>query len=407
MVEVLLTLVIGSIIIFFGFFAELLFRKFKIPDVLLLIIFGFLLGPNALGYISPDAIADIAPIFTAFALLFLLFEGAFNIDLVSFAKGLGKGMLITFFDFIASTLVITAISMIFGFDLIHALLLGFILGGISSAFVIPIIKNLKIKKETYSILALESAITDVLSIVLALTVIEIITLNVFSFNVAASKVASLFAVAGFFGVVAGIVWIIIVNKILKKNKSYMLTIAYLVLLYTLTEYLNGNGAIATLFFGLVLHNSKKLSSLLKGENAVSVTTGVEKLFYSQISFFLKTFFFVYIGILLDFSNSKALIIGAILSIAILILRNGVSIFTKRFPAYDRKVINSIFARGLAAAVLAQLAIQNNLQNADLIAKIVFSTIMFTIVFSSIRIFWIDRKIVVDAPGQKKQEADFR
>ncbi|MBI2654341.1 cation:proton antiporter [Candidatus Woesearchaeota archaeon] len=391
MVEILGTFIITSAVIFFGFFAEFLFQKLKIPDVLLLILFGLALGPYGLKYINPSSLSNIAPIFTAFALLFLLFDSAFNIDLVSFFRGLGKGMSITVYNFAVSSITISLISMLFGFDLLHALLIGFILGGVSSAFVIPVIKNLKIKKETYSILTLESAITDVLCIVFALTAIQIIKLNNFSFNFVASKLAALFAVAGFFGVIAGVIWIVIVSKILKKNKSYMLTIAYLLLLYTVTEYLNGNGAIATLFFGLVLRNSKKLTALIKGENAISVTSLTEQLFYSQISFFLKTFFFVYIGILLDFSNLKALIIGAIMAIAIMLLRNTTSFIAKNFMPYDKKIMNSIFARGLAAAVLAQLAIQHNLQNAELIAKITFSVIMFTIIFSSVRIFLVNKE----------------
>ena len=391
MVEILTTFIILSAIIFFGFFAEFLFNRFKVPDVLLLIILGFALGPYALKFILPSSLEKIAPFFTTFALLFLLFDGAFNIDLISFVKGLGRGMLITLYNFFISSIAIALISMLFGFDLLHSLLIGFILGGISSAFVIPIIQNLRIKKETYSILTLESAITDVLCIVFALTAIQIIKLNNFSFNFVASKLAALFAVAGFFGVIAGVIWIGIVSKILKKNKSYMLTIAYLLLLYTVTEYLNGNGAIATLFFGLVLRNSKKLTALIKGENAISVTSPTEQLFYSQISFFLKTFFFVYIGILLDFSNLKALIIGAIIAIAIMLLRNSTSFIAKNFMPYDKKIMNSIFARGLAAAVLAQLAIQHNLQNAELIAKITFSVIMFTIIFSSVRIFLVNKE----------------
>ena len=110
MVEVLTTLLIASAIIFFGFFAEFLFSKLKIPDVLLLVLFGIVLGPYGFKYVMPDSLAAIAPIFTTFALLFLLFDGAFNIDIVSFAKGLGKGMVITIYNFfiasIASSLVL-------------------------------------------------------------------------------------------------------------------------------------------------------------------------------------------------------------------------------------------------------------------------------------------------------------
>lgn len=390
MAEVLSILILVGTIIFFGFFAEFLFNKLKVPDVLLLILFGFILGPYVTKLILPSSLISIAPIFTTFALLFLLFEGAFNIDLISFAKGISKGLMVTFYNFLLSVIAVTSVSMIFGFGLLQALLIGFVLGGISSAFVIPIIQKLKIKKETYSILTLESALTDVLCIVLAITVIQIITLNTFSFSFIFTKIATLFAVAGFLGVIAGIIWIVIVNKFLKNNKSYMITIAYLILLYAVTEYLNGNGAIAALFFGLVLRNSKKLTSLIKGKTTVSLTTPTERIFYSQISFFLKTFFFVYIGVLLDFSNITALIMGAVIAIALLLLRSTSSFFVKKVSVYDGKVVGSIFARGLAAAILAQLAVQAGIQNAEMISKIVFSVIMFTIILSSVKIFITDR-----------------
>lgn len=391
MVEVLSALLTASAIIFFGVFAEFLFKKLRIPDVLFLIAFGLILGNYGLGYVNPSSLITIAPVFTAFALLFLLFEGSFNIDLVSFFKGLGRGMTVTFYNFAICSAATAAIAVLSGFSFMSALLLGFILGGTSSAFVIPVIKSLGIRKETYSVLALESAVTDVLCIVFAITVMQIIALNNFSLYFITSRIASLFAIAGFFGVSAGLLWIFVVHKLFRKHKPYMLVIALLLFLYAATEYMNGNGAIAALFFGLVLRNSKKLSSLISKANAVEATSRTEKLFNAQISFFLKTFFFVYIGALLDFSNIKALAIGALIAAAVMMLRLTNSMLTRDMTPFDRAVISSIFARGLAAAVLAQLAIQKGIEGADLMSKIVFSTIMFTIVLSSARIFYSVKK----------------
>ncbi|MFH1134238.1 MAG: cation:proton antiporter [Nanoarchaeota archaeon] len=391
MVNVLSVFIIASALLFIGILAEYLFKRFGIPDILLLIATGFALGPFGFGIVEPSSIAPIAPIFTTFALLFLLFDGAFNIDIISFIKGIGKGMSITLLNFFVSAIVITGITLLFGIPLLQAMLLGFILGGISSAFVIPIIKNLRIKRETYTILTLESAITDVLCIVAAITLIEIITLNHFSTTLVLKKLTALFVIAGILGILAGIVWIVVIKRIFKKFQSYMLTIAYVLLLYTITEYLNGNGALATLFFGLVLQNSKKLIAFVKKEGSFSVTSPQEKLFYNQISFFLKTFFFAYIGILLDFSNHTALIIGAVIGVTLLITRHASRVLTKGMLPYDRSVINAIFARGLAAAVLAQVAIGSGIENADIISKVTITTIMFTIILSSVHLFTVNHQ----------------
>ncbi|PIY60687.1 hypothetical protein COY95_00510, partial [Candidatus Woesearchaeota archaeon CG_4_10_14_0_8_um_filter_47_5] len=159
---------------------------------------------------------------------------------------------------------------------------------------------------------------------------------------------------------------------------------------------------ATLFLGIVLRNSKQLTSIFKGiittdshekqeamsgELGISVIKSSEQFFYGQISFFLKTFFFVYIGLLIDVSDVRALIIGGIISVVVLIARNASFLLTKAYPALDRLFVNSIFARGLAAATLAQIAAGAvSVPGIEIITKIVYVVITGTIVFSSARVF---------------------
>ena len=193
-----------------------------------------------------------------------------------------------------------------------------------------------------------------------------------------------------------------------------MVVAFLILVYVITQFLGGNGAIATLFFGLMLNNSKQLSSIfrgiasekqnvgkkaLSGELGVSVTTPSEQEFYHQISFLLKTFFFVYIGLLIDFSDTKALIIGGILSVALMLSRMGSRVLTKEISPQGRSLVDSMFARGLAAAVIAQLAVSAGIPHADFIVRVAFVTITGTILLSSIRIF------ILKAQGYFKEDSE--
>ena len=405
MVDVIQVLLGISLIIFFGFFAEFIFRKFNVPDVLFLIILGFIIGPNVWGKIGPADISNIAPVFTTFTLLFLLFDGAFNIHLSSLVREFSHSLFLTGFNFIISAVVVSAIMIASGFTLLPSLLTGFLLGGVSSSFAIPILKEMKVGEKVYSLLALESALTDVFCIVFSLTVIEVIRLGDFGIKAALTQITSLFAIAGLVGVVAGIIWIFLSIKVFTEH-NYMVSIAYLLLIYVLTEFLNGNGAIAALFFGLMLKNSKQLSSIIrgilsksekekkkaiKGELGVNVTTHSEEFFYHQISFFLKTFFYVYIGMLIDISDWRALLIGIILSFVLMGSRMGSLLLTKKMDGPHRSLVNSIFARGLAAAAIAQLALEANIPFAEFIMKVAFVTITGTIVLSSIRVFFVKRK----------------
>lgn len=395
-----------SLILFFGFFASFIFKKVGIPDVLFLIILGFSIGPYALGYVEGTQLQGLAPAFTTFTLLFLLFDGAFNINLSSLLREFSQSLALTFFNFIISSVVVAGVLLISGHSWLISLLVGFLLGGVSSSFVIPILKQLNVKERLYSLLTLESALTDVFCIVFSLTILEIIRIGSIGVQKVLTQLVSLFAVAGLVGVIAGIIWILLVLKVFKEH-NYMITVAYVILIYVVTQFLGGNGAIATLFFGLILKNSKQLSSItkglltrdvkkkkkaMKGDLGKSVITQSELYFYHQLSFFLKTFFFVYIGILIDLSDMKALVIGIILSFLLMGTRTASLALSKSFEPQGRALINTMFARGLAAAAIAQLAVQAGLPEADFIMKVAYITITGTIVLSSIRVFLLKRGI---------------
>jgi len=397
-----------SLIILLGYLAEWVFRKINIPDTLLLIVVGFIIGPNILNLINPQALGQLAPLFTTFTLLFLMFDGALSIDLRSFTEGIGSGISIGVSNFFVSTIVIGSIFYFLVDDVVLALMLGFSLGGVSSAFIIPMLKQITVNKKTYSILTLESALTDVLSIVFALTMMELKILKTFEINVVLSQIASLFFVAGVLGVLAGFLWIFIEDKLIERDTNYMLTIAYVVLLYFISEYLGGNGAIASMTFGIVIANSKILMNLaqkFKEKRArkkaaaeeetakiVNIVSRRERMFYQEISFFLKTFFFVYIGLLLDIKNLTAVAVGTGIAVSVLLLRNLSSLLTKKFKENDRLLINSLFARGIAPAAIILMAKVKNISMDQTIIDTVYVTITATIILSSIRVFIYKRKI---------------
>ena len=96
----------------------------------------------------------------------------------------------------------------------------------------------------------------------------------------------------------------------------------------------------------------------------------------------------------NIKDLKALGIGITLAVAAMLARNLSAVVTKRFNDYDRKLVKSIFARGLAAAAIAQVVVQNNIEGAAMIAGITYAFITFTILLSSIRIFLLKRNLPV-------------
>ena len=393
-----------SLIAIFGFLSEALFRRTNIPDVLFLIILGFIIGPNGFGYTSPEDLASVAPVCTTFTLLILIFDGAFNINLSSLIREFSSSLILTIYNFVISTIVVGGIFYYIhqyhldGTTMMAAMVIGFSLAGVSSSFVIPILSQIRVGGKLFSRLALESALTDVFCIVATLSVIEVYTTGIFGVQKTLTYLIELFAIAGFIGVLGGIIWIVI--RVFEEQ-NYIITIAYLILVYLATEYFGGNGPIAALFLGLILNNSKQLSSIkegilsrsvaekqkaIQGDLGIEVTSASEKRYYNLISFFLKALFFIYVGILLDITDQTALVVGSILSVLIMITRMGSMPLTKGMQKDQRQLVNAGFARGLAAAVLIQAVIQAGMPGAEYMARVVYVVIIGTIILSSMRVY---------------------
>jgi len=116
---------------------------------------------------------------------------------------------------------------------------------------------------------------------------------------------------------------------------------------------------------------------------------------------LKTFFFVYIGVLFNLDNVPALIIGLAIAVVLLYGRKISQFVVSEYPKYDIQITDAIFARGLAAAAIAQLLIANNIEYATEIAAIVYNVIILTIVLSSFMIFLVNKGIYTNITTGKK------
>jgi cell volume regulation protein A len=148
---------------------------------------------------------------------------------------------------------------IFGFELLYGLMTGAIIGGISSAIIIPLVTKSSASDKTKVIMTLESAITDVFCVVATITIVGIIISNSASATTVIQGIFSAFAIATLIAIIGGMIWIKLLRDYSEvKEFNYLLTLAFLFVLYALTEFLNGNGAFCALVFGLVLGNASDI-----------------------------------------------------------------------------------------------------------------------------------------------------
>ena len=370
-------------VIAIGFAAGLIFERTRVPDLLILIFLGVLLGPVTVTFFGvtlvPAAVLEFStPYFTAVALMIILFDGGLNLRLSEIAKYLGVAGLQTGLAFVTTVFVISFITVaVLGYPWPVGLLLGAILGGTSSAVVIGVVRPLRASEETKIVLTLESVLTDVLCVVTVLALIQFLregpgasVLPVFA------SLGQSFLVAIAVGSAFGLGWFLLLRKLEDKPFSYMLTIALLFVVYATGELAGGSGAMAAFTFGLILGNHVTLERHLNLKSRFVVDERIKQ-FHGEIAFVVRTFFFVFLGIvfslqftgawavstqvpLLDLLNGTfwlfllgiLLVFLGIIGVRVLVSRATARVHRK--PPAERRLLWSVMGRGLAAAVLASL-----------------------------------------------------
>lgn len=368
-------------IIGLGYAGSLLFERTRFPDILLLVGLGAALGP-VLGVLQPGTFAAIAPAFGAFALLVILFDGGLSLRFHDFLHGMARAGLLAVLGWGLTVAAVGGVLFYgYGWELPRALLLGAILGGSSSVVVIPLVQKLRVRDDVRVVLSVESALTDVLCVVGALALMEMATSGNAEVQGFLSDVAAKFSVALVVGTAAGLGWGAAWRALERGPYAYMVTLAAVLLLHVGVETLDGSGPIAVLAFGVLLGNKR---SIFKGRASGAWEMGGEmRRFHGEVAFFIRAFFFVGLGILLDLAilgDQSFLLLTAALVGAILAARAfavGVATAGSKRLAGSRRLLVLMVPRGLAAAVLAGLPAQVGIPGTALFPSYAFGAIVLT------------------------------
>ncbi|MGI6589401.1 MAG: cation:proton antiporter [Candidatus Iainarchaeum sp.] len=409
MVEVESAFIAISLIIFIGYFGMLFFKKTKIPETLVLMSIGLIIGPlfGLVGEFELSIFEGFLPFFASFTLMIIIFEGGLHLNFFKTIRDLPSAFIFTLITFIATSVLIAIVWFIPTGNLLEGLLIGVILGGTSSAIIIPLIGNTSAYEQTKSLLGLESALTDALSVITAVAIAELIlSLNLgtgggIDLARVGSTLLAAFSIAAVVGGIFGFIWIRLLGFLEKKPYEYLLTLAVLLFMYSIVQVFGGNGVIAALVFGIILGNSEDLTKMLR--LTPRKVEGSIKSFQMEISFMVRTFFFVYLGLLFKLkflSDFGVIIISLLMIVAIAIARViGAKLISKVDPVFkgDYLFITTLMARGLAAAGLMSFPIIASVFSKEVFAKIsaiVFLIILFSNIITTIGVF-VGEKVKFD------------
>jgi len=391
-------MILISSTLFLGYISGLIYSKTKIPDIIWLLAFGILLGP-VFNFFDSSLFISLSPLMSIVALNIILFDAGINVDIRAIMETMHKSLVLSVVTFLL-TVVAVGYALHFlmpeDFSLLQAMLFGSMVGGTSTVTVLGILGNLeKTIKDLGNvkvILMMESVISDPLCIVAAMTLIRMIMLPGVSLQDGVKDILFTFTVSSLIGFAVGLIWAQVLDLLRNRPFNYIMTIATLFPTYIVAESLAGHGAgpVSALTFGLTLTNYPYLAKKLGIERKARVEKRRLREFHEEITFLIKSFFFVFIGLIVSLSPTFMIyglalvaLLAAVRYVSVTLVAAGL-----KFSRTESTVTKLIFANGLPALVMSQLpAIYDPerlfFPNPEIYTNLCFPIVIGTVIFGAL------------------------
>ena len=379
-----------GILVLAGLSSHIFLRKTGFSDVLLLLLFGV-----AAGYLLPSEsvsnLSGIALPFAAITLLMIIMDEGLNLSfehlrrtahkaiafgLVSFSLSLLAGFLLSYF--------------VMGYGFLPSLLIGALFSSVAPELLSGFLSSLGASKEARALGNLESVLSDALSVLLSLIIVSAIVSGKSNLAPLPVEIAYTVLLSIALGAVLAALWRAFLSKLEQENQ-HLLVIGLAAVLYAVAGALGADSVISVFVFAFFLGNITHPS--------------IEEMrrFQSEISFFLRTFFFVYLGMLL-FHSPKPVEIGlfaAALSLLLAVARmlSGKLAGAMEPTARASRLLESVSARGLTVAALS-IVVYEELSAAGAAPPIDLPLLaLFIIFFTNVVSAWL----VIRKGGKRRQQ----
>ena len=380
--------------------ASKLSTTFGIPSLFIFLGLGMLAGSDGIGGIHFDN-AELAQHIGTLALIFILFGGGLDTAWKSIKPILKQGIVLaTLGVFLTAFVVAIGVYFLFDFTFLESLLIGAIISSTDAAAVFAILraKGIDLKKRLGPLLELESGSNDPMAIFLTVAVLQIILFPQESSVIDwVFKFFLQFFIGGVLGYAFGIVLPQILNRIhLSFYGLYpVFTIGWILLLFSLTSILDGNGFLAVYLAGIVA-NTKEF---VHKKNLVG--------FHDGLSWIMQITVFLALGLLV-FPSQLPDIAWHALAIAfwIMFIARPIGVFISmafsKFGIKEKLFISWVGLRGAVPIVLATYPFLVNYEHSALIFNTVFFIVLASILIQGTSLPLVAKWLQVQSIKPKKE-----
>lgn len=393
-------LMVFGIILALGAASAVLAQKLKIPDVVVFLVLGTLLGPGAAGAIDIKADSALNQLILIFGSCYILFDGGASLRL-RVLKEVWITIVILAVVGVLITAAITSVAAYYllGVPFIVALLLASTIASTDPATLVPVFRQVRIKDRVAQTVMSESAFNDATGAILTFAVLAI-AMGKGDFSVSASLLGLLKQAS--LGLVVGVALGYLASMLIAHEKygflkDYAPVISLMAVIgaYLGADGLEASGFMAVFVFGIMIGNKDVFGFAMKeGEQ--------EKLndFVLTTALIMRMFIFILLGTQVDFALMNKYLLGGVAVVAVFMLvARPATVFLCALPDRRAKwtfkeLLFMCWTRetGVIPGALAGLLMGMGAPEAKLIASVTFLAILMTILIQATTTRWLAEKL---------------
>ncbi|WP_085829256.1 cation:proton antiporter [Clostridium massiliodielmoense] len=373
------------LVILSGVISAKISQKIKLPDVVLFILSGVILGPHVFNLINIDKYPLGNQLILTIGAAYILYDGGREIELKVLNKVKVSVLLLATVGVAISTGITGYFaSKIFHIDIMYALLVGAIIASTDPSVLVPLFKNMNISSKLKQTIISESAFNDAAGAIITFSIIGALGGQAVSIG---ASLLELVKSAGGGILVGGIIGYITTKLISKGRFGYLqefsseTSLAAVMAAYIIAEHFGFSGFMAVFILGMICGNKKMLNCHVPEEYYITNSR-----FKEVLTIILRMMIFVLLGTHIQFDILAQYWKGALLVVFVLIfISRPISVFIS--VLLDRKakwtfkeILYLMWIRetGVIPAALAGMLVSIKFPHSDIISSVTFSTIIITL-----------------------------
>ncbi len=372
-----------------GIGAQVIAEYLKIPSIVLLLLFGILLGADGIGLLHPHSLGPGLEVIVALSTAVILFEGGFNLELRELGKVSGSlRNLVTIGTAITLIGAGMAAHWLSEFPWTIAFLYASLVVVTGPTVISPLLKLVKVERQVATLLEGEGVLIDPVGAILAVVILDTILNGETDPIRAISGLILRLGIGGGIGAIGGLLFGLMFKRanFLSDELKNLVVLAGVWGLFTLAQLVRSeSGLMATVVAGIVLRASSVPEERLL------------RRFKGQLTILGVSVLFILLSADLSLASILALGWGSLFTVLVLMfvirpLNVGVCTWNSDLNWRQKLFLCWIAPRGIVSASVASLfsifLTERGINGGDSIKALVFLTIILTVVCQGLTAGWI-------------------